>query len=74
MKEIKDIIHTLKSIEKEPNMNSRQSYIIGSTIEHMEHLTRQACEDCIFYSVQECKHFFDCSVVRTNRFEGKKDA
>ena len=71
-------IHTLKSIQDCDNLTGRQKYIIQSTVEHLEHLQKQKCEDCMHYTEgkqpdgipwYDCKHNFYCSVVRNNNFE-----
>ena len=73
-------IHTLKSIQDCGNLTGRQKYIIQSTVEHLEHLQKQCCEDCVHYTEgkqpdgipwQDCEYSFDCTVVRNNNFEAK---
>lgn len=73
-------IHTLKSIQDYSNLTGRQKYIIRSTVEHLEHLQKQKCEDCKHYKEgkqpdgipwHDCKHSFDCTVVRNNNFKAK---
>lgn len=74
-------IHTLKSIQDCSNLTGRQKYIIQSTVEHLEHLQKQCCEDCVHYTnestilgaidYKDCKHNFNCTVVRINNFEAK---
>lgn len=73
-------IHTLKSIQDCGNLTGRQKYIIQSTVEHLEHLQEQCCEDCKHFSEgkqpdgflwQDCEHNFNCSVIRNNNFEAK---
>lgn len=75
------IIGTLGSISKDSNLNDRQKYIIGETLEHMQHLEQQTCEQCEHFSEgkqpdgifwQDCECFFDCSVTRSNNFKQKK--
>ena len=74
------IIRTLGSIREDNNLNDRQKYIIGETLEHMQHLEQQKCEDCKHFSEgkqpdgflwQDCEHSFNCSVIRPNNFEAK---
>ena len=73
-------IHTLKSIQDCDNLTGRQKYIIQSTVEHLEHLQKQKCEDCVHYTDgkqpdgitwKNCEYSFDCTVVRNNNFEAK---
>ena len=71
------IIRTLGSIREDNNLNDRQKYIIGETLEHMQHLEQQSCKDCEHYAeknsngleFQDCKCNFDCSIVRPNKFK-----
>lgn len=74
-------IHTLKSIQDCGNLTGRQKYIIQSTVEHLEHLEKQCCEDCVYYTnestilgaidYKDCKHNFNCSVNKFNKFKAK---
>lgn len=74
-------IHTLKTIEDCDNLTNRQKYIIQSTVEHLEHLQKQCCEDCVYYKTEstilgaidykDCEHNFNCTVVRNNKFKAK---
>lgn len=74
------ITRTLNGIKDNPNLTGRQKYIIQSTVEHLEHLQEQCCEDCKHFSEgkqpdgflwQDCEHNFNCSVIRNNNFEAK---
>jgi hypothetical protein len=71
------IIRTLGSIHEDNNLNDRQKYIIGETLEHMQHLEQQSCQDCEHFQEQyldgvtfkDCECNFDCTVVRPNKFK-----
>ena len=73
------IIRTLGSISKDSNLNNRQKYIIGETLEHMQHLEQQSCKDCEHFklnrsgcvSFKDCEFNFDCKVIRPNNFKKK---
>ena len=79
METMNERIHTLKSIQDCGNLTGRQKYIIQSTVEHLEHLQKQCCEDCVYYIERnqdgipwhDCEHSFDCTVVRNNNFKAK---
>ena len=74
------IARTLNRIKDDNNLTKRQKYIVSATVEHIEHLEKQCCEDCIHFSEgkqpdgflwQDCEHNFNCSVIRNNNFEAK---
>lgn len=74
------ITRTLNRIKDDDNLTKRQKYIINATVEHMEHLEQQKCEDCKHFSEgkqpdgigwQDCEYSFNCSVIRNNNFEAK---
>lgn len=74
------ITRTLSGIKDNQNLTGRQKYIINATVEHMEHLEQQKCEDCKNYSHglqpdgigwHDCEYSFNCSVIRPNNFEAK---
>ena len=74
------ITRTLNRIKDDDNLTNRQKYIINATVEHMEHLEQQKCEDCKHFSEgkqpdgigwQDCEYPFNCSVIRPNNFEAK---
>lgn len=74
------ITRTLNRIKDNGNLTGRQKYIINATVEHLEHLQKQCCEDCKHFSErkqpdgflwQDCEHNFNCSVIRNNNFEAK---
>ena len=74
-----NIFRTLHSIKDDNNLAARQKYIIQSTVEHLEHLQKQCCENCVYYIERnrdgthwyDCEHNFDCTVVRNNNFKAK---
>ena len=72
------ITRTLNRIKDDNNLTKRQKYIVSATVEHIEHIEKQCCEDCKHYSHglqpdgigwSECEYFFDCKVVHSNNFE-----
>lgn len=73
------IIRTLGSISKDNNLNDRQKYIIGETLEHTQHLEQQSCEQCEHFKInyldgvsfKDCECNFNCIVVRPNNFKKK---
>lgn len=74
------IARTLSGIKDNENLTGRQKYIISATVEHLEHLQEQCCEDCKHFSEgkqpdgflwQDCEHNFNCSVIRQNNFKAK---
>lgn len=75
------ITRTLNRIKDDDNLTKRQKYIVNATVEHIEHLKKQCCEDCVHYTdestilgainYKDCKHNFNCSVIRNNNFEAK---
>ena len=74
------ITRTLSAIKDNNNLTGRQKYIISATVEHLEHLEKQKCEDCKHFSDgkqpdgilwQDCEYSFNCSVIRPNNFEAK---
>lgn len=74
------ITRTLNRIKDNQNLTGRQKYIINATVEHIQHLENQKCEDCKHFSEgkqpdgflwQDCEHSFNCSVIRPNNFEAK---
>lgn len=44
------ITRTLSGIKDNANLTGRQKYIISATVEHLEHLEKQCCEDCKHYT------------------------
>lgn len=74
------ITRTLSAIKDNNNLTGRQKYIISATVEHLEHLEKQKCEDCKHFNdgkqsdgllCQDCEYSFNCSVIRPNNFEAK---
>lgn len=74
------ITRTLNRIKDDENLTKRQKYIVSATVEHIEHLQKQCCEDCKHFIKgkqpdgflwQDCEHNFNCSVIRNNNFEAK---
>lgn len=75
------ITRTLSGIKDNYNLTGRQKYIISATVEHLELLEKQCCEDCVHYTdestilgaidYKDCKHNFNCSVIRNNNFKAK---
>ena len=74
------IARTLNRIKNDDNLTKRQKYIVNATVEHIEHLQKQCCEDCKHFSEgkqpdgflwQDCEHNFNCSVIRDNNFKAK---
>lgn len=74
------IARKLNGIKDDNNLTKRQKYIVNATVEHIEHLEKQCCEDCVHFSEgkqpdgflwNDCEHSFNCSVIRSNNFKAK---
>ena len=74
------LARTLSRIKDDENLTKKQKYIVNATVEHIEHLEKQRCGDCNHYSYglqgdgigwEDCKYFFNCSIVRPNNFKKK---